>query len=86
TLLVSNLLLAGKSDTQIAGEANRVVRAASGAACAIIVVSNEVGCGIVPENALARRFRDIAGLVNQIVARAADEVFLAVSGIPVRIR
>jgi adenosylcobinamide kinase/adenosylcobinamide-phosphate guanylyltransferase len=51
-----------------------------------IVVSNEVGLGIVPENALSRRFRDVAGTANKIIASAADEVYLVVSGIPVKIK
>jgi adenosylcobinamide kinase/adenosylcobinamide-phosphate guanylyltransferase len=56
----------------------------SGADC--IIVSNEVGLGIVPENGLARDFRDIAGRVNQIAAKASDEVLLTVAGIPLRIK
>jgi adenosylcobinamide kinase/adenosylcobinamide-phosphate guanylyltransferase len=46
------------------------------------VISNEVGWGIVPENALARRFRDLSGTVNQELAAAADQVILSVAGIP----
>ncbi|WP_058911264.1 bifunctional adenosylcobinamide kinase/adenosylcobinamide-phosphate guanylyltransferase [Entomohabitans teleogrylli] len=61
------------------------------AACArcpspVVLVTNEVGMGIVPENRLARHFRDIAGRVNQRLARAADEVWLVVSGIGVKIK
>lgn len=61
------------------------------AACArsrapIYLVTNELGMGIVPENRLARHFRDIAGRVNQRLAAAADEVFLVVSGIEVKIK
>ena len=52
----------------------------------LIVVSNEVGSGIVPENAVARQFRDLQGWVNQRVAAAADEVWQTVAGIPVRIK
>ena len=51
-----------------------------------ILVTNEVGMGIVPENKLSRIFRDIAGRVNQMLAQAADEVYLCVAGIPVRIK
>jgi adenosylcobinamide kinase/adenosylcobinamide-phosphate guanylyltransferase len=51
----------------------------------LIIVTNEVGSGIVPVNALARLFRDAAGHANQRVARAAAEVHLLVSGIPVRL-
>jgi adenosylcobinamide kinase / adenosylcobinamide-phosphate guanylyltransferase len=52
----------------------------------LIVVSNEVGAGIVPENELARRFRDLQGFVNQRCAARADRVFLTVAGIPVPIK
>jgi adenosylcobinamide kinase / adenosylcobinamide-phosphate guanylyltransferase len=50
------------------------------------VVSNEVGMGIVPDNALSRRFRDLAGHLNQQVAQIADEVYLVTAGIPLRIK
>ena len=49
-------------------------------------VTNEVGGGIVPENALARAFRDAAGEVNQIIAAAVDEVYLAVAGYPLKVK
>ncbi|KAB0666071.1 bifunctional adenosylcobinamide kinase/adenosylcobinamide-phosphate guanylyltransferase [Oryzomonas japonica] len=52
----------------------------------VIVVSNEVGQGIVPENRLARRFRDIAGQTNQLLAAMADEVYVAISGIPLKLK
>jgi len=52
----------------------------------IIIVSNEVGLGIVPDNPLARQFRDIAGLANQRIAETADEVYFMVSGIPMRVK
>lgn len=51
-----------------------------------IVVSNEVGMGIVPDNKLARDYRDLLGFLNQRAARAADEVYLLCSGIPVKIK
>lgn len=61
------------------------------AACAVCdtpvyLVTNEVGLGLVPETLLGRQFRDIAGRVNQQLATAADEVWLVISGIPVRIK
>ena len=52
----------------------------------VVLVTNEVGSGIVPENALARRFRDEAGRMNQIISEVADEVYLSVSGIPLQIK
>jgi adenosylcobinamide kinase/adenosylcobinamide-phosphate guanylyltransferase len=50
--------------------------------CHVLVVSNEVGCGIVPEASVARAFRDLHGLMNQWMAEAADEVVLALAGLP----
>lgn len=52
----------------------------------LFVVSNEVGMGIVPENAMAREFRDMAGRMNQRVAAVASEVFFVMAGIPVKIK
>jgi adenosylcobinamide kinase / adenosylcobinamide-phosphate guanylyltransferase len=52
----------------------------------LFIVSNEVGMGIVPDNELARRFRDMAGKLNQGVAQIADEVFLIAAGIPVKLK
>ena len=52
----------------------------------VVLVTNEVGLGIVPDNALARQFRDAAGLVNQVIAKVADEVELIVAGLPMRVK
>ena len=52
----------------------------------IIFVTNEVGDGIVPENKLARIYRDCAGITNQMIASVANEVYLVVAGIPVNIK
>ena len=52
----------------------------------LVIVSNEVGLGIVPENFLARTFRDINGRMNQYLAEVADQVFLTVAGIPIKIK
>ncbi len=52
----------------------------------LIIVSNEVGMGIVPENALARAFRDLAGEANEVLAKAADEVYVMFSGLPLKIK
>jgi adenosylcobinamide kinase / adenosylcobinamide-phosphate guanylyltransferase len=52
----------------------------------LIFVTNEVGSGIVPDNALARKFRDLAGWTNQTVAQAADEVILMVAGLPIIVK
>jgi adenosylcobinamide kinase / adenosylcobinamide-phosphate guanylyltransferase len=81
TLWVSNLML---SDREI--PANELIAAARESAATVIFVSNEVGCGIVPENPLARRFRDLAGALNQRVAAAADEVYWMAFGIPLKVK
>ncbi|HHL40675.1 MAG TPA: bifunctional adenosylcobinamide kinase/adenosylcobinamide-phosphate guanylyltransferase [Deltaproteobacteria bacterium] len=92
TLWLSNLLGAGLDDRAAAGEAERLVRlfgddaAAHGPPQTVVAVSNEVGLGIVPENALARRFRDLAGSVNRTVAAAAHEVHFIAAGLPVRLK
>jgi adenosylcobinamide kinase / adenosylcobinamide-phosphate guanylyltransferase len=52
----------------------------------IILVTNEVGCGIVPDNALAREFRDTAGRLNQMAGLVADEVYWMVFGIPLKVK
>ena len=52
----------------------------------IVLVSNEVGLGIVPDNALARRFRDAAGRLNQQVAAVADTVLMMVAGLPLKVK
>ena len=51
----------------------------------LVVVTNEVGCGIVPENALAREYRDLAGELNQTVGRLADEIYWMVFGTPLNV-
>jgi adenosylcobyric acid synthase len=85
TLWVSNLIEAGFDDTQIEARA-RSCAAAAARRPTTVVVSNEVGSGIVPVNELARRYRDLLGRVNSIWADAADRVYLAVAGgvIPVQ--
>ena len=52
----------------------------------VVLVTNEVGSGIIPENALARRFCDEAGLLNQTISQIADEVYVSISGIPLQIK
>ncbi|MBW1675467.1 MAG: bifunctional adenosylcobinamide kinase/adenosylcobinamide-phosphate guanylyltransferase [Deltaproteobacteria bacterium] len=86
TLWVSNLLADGASQEQILVRTDALTQAIEEATCSVILVSNEVGTGIVPENALARRFRDVAGLVNQKVAACADSVVWMVAGIPVFVK
>jgi adenosylcobinamide kinase/adenosylcobinamide-phosphate guanylyltransferase len=54
--------------------------------CHVILVSNEVGCGTVPEGAVTRAFRDAQGFLNQWAAEAADEVILIVAGLPLYLK
>ncbi len=86
TMYVSDLLMRGDSDAVILRKVRRLCKAAVGISCPVIVVTNEVGSGVVPDHALGRRFRDCAGLANQIAAGCADQVFLLVSGIPSQIK
>lgn len=83
TLWLSNILLA---EMDIALEVKRLVGCLSGLSGPVIFVSNEVGMGIVPENPLARRFRDEAGRLNQEVAAAADAVVFVAAGLPLHLK
>ena len=78
TLWTSNLLL-GEHDFSVASQ--RLIATLVTASCPVILVSNEVGMGIVPDNALARRFRDMAGRLNQEVAAIANHAELVVAGL-----
>ena len=84
TLWLSNLLLDGVPD--ISRETATLFRVAAESPATVLLVTNEVGCGIVPENALARRFRDLAGSMNQQAATAAHEVYWMVFGVPMRVK
>lgn len=86
TLWISNLMGAGRGMDAVAAAAHELAASVGRSACPLILVTNEVGAGIVPENAMARAFRDAAGLVNQIIAAACDQVILTVAGIPVTIK
>jgi adenosylcobinamide kinase / adenosylcobinamide-phosphate guanylyltransferase len=83
TLWLSNLMHAERDWEK---EAKLLVDALSRQKSPVVLVTNEVGLGIVPDNALARRFRDAAGILNQMVARAADEVEFVVAGLPMRVK
>ena len=83
TLWASNLMHAGRDEDE---EADRLAAAIAAANGPLILVTNEVGLGIVPENPLARRFRDVAGRINQRVAAAVTEAVLVVAGLPLRLK
>lgn len=86
TLWASNLLFHSYDQAQIDGAVKHLENALEQCECPVFLVSNEVGCGIVPENNLARQFRDIAGFVNQRIAKIADTVVMMVAGIDVQIK
>lgn len=86
TLLVSNLILSRNTQEQIFKKIEELLLVLSKKKAKVILVSNEVGLGLVPVNKLGRDFRDVAGRVNQMVARNADKVFFVVAGIPLKIK
>jgi len=86
TLWVTNLMLEMETADAFDMHVERLLMAMERARCPVLLVSNEVGQGIVPDNALARQFRDAAGLVNQKVAARVDRVVWMVAGIPVVIK
>jgi adenosylcobinamide kinase/adenosylcobinamide-phosphate guanylyltransferase len=83
TLWLANVMLDGADVDEDIGGLERTLVARKGP---VVLVANEVGLGIVPENALARRFRDAAGRLNQRLALLADRVVLLVAGIPVKVK
>ena len=88
TLLVSNILLVdkGEADAELIREMDELVAWQRSQALEMIVVSNEVGQGIVPDHALGRAYRDLLGTTNQHIARQADQVFLMVAGLPIEVK
>lgn len=85
TLFVSNWLL--RSDEQtLQAISERFLKTVKSRTQTVICVSNEVGLGIVPETPLGRTFRDLLGRINQQFAAAADEVYLLVAGLPLRLK
>lgn len=86
TLWVSNLMATCEDPDVLRGIVLEMVSTLEQSRCPVVVVSNEVGCGIVPENRLARLFRDVVGWANQAVAASADRVVWSVAGIPVTIK
>jgi adenosylcobinamide kinase/adenosylcobinamide-phosphate guanylyltransferase len=85
-LLVSNLLADNLKDKEIVVKIKKLIAAILKSRFTTILVSNEVGSGIVPDNFLARRFRDLLGAANQAIAGKADKVILMQSGIPIVIK
>ena len=86
TLWLTNLIVGDADDPAIEAHVAALTAALRGARGPVLLVANEVGLGIVPDNALGRRFRDWAGSLNQAVARCAGAVYLSVAGIQVPIK
>ena len=90
TLLVSNILLAhdnaGEAEVAVRQEIDNLLTALTTLDAHLIVVSNEVGLGLVPDNALGRAYRDLLGRANQLLAQAADEVIFMVAGLALPIK
>jgi adenosylcobinamide kinase/adenosylcobinamide-phosphate guanylyltransferase len=83
TLWLSNLLLRENNDLKMMEEMKRLVHSLGERRISVIIVSNEVGMGIVPADPLSRRFRDLSGMANQKIAEVADVVVFMVSGMPI---
>ncbi len=83
TLWISNLMA---DERDVVQEVERLCTLLGDLNCDLTIVSNEVGLGIVPENALARKFRDEAGRANQMIAAACDRVVFMVAGLPLHMK
>jgi adenosylcobinamide kinase / adenosylcobinamide-phosphate guanylyltransferase len=83
TLFAGKLLeVYGEDSSSIAASIDTLCAALRSSACAVVLVSNEVGSGVVPAFELGRRYRDLLGEINQRVAAVADRVVLMVAGLP----
>jgi adenosylcobinamide kinase/adenosylcobinamide-phosphate guanylyltransferase len=85
TLWLSNLLVAGVAEAAIHDQVDALAKVLARRRLHAVVVTNEVGMGLVPETPLGRAFRDLTGRAHQRLARAADEIFLATLGIVLRV-
>lgn len=83
TLWLSNLLMRNKEDQEIMNEVDKFMDAMKPTQSSFVIVSNEVGMGLVPVDPLGRRFRDLSGMANQKIAEVAQTVVFTVSGIPI---
>jgi adenosylcobinamide kinase/adenosylcobinamide-phosphate guanylyltransferase len=92
TLWINNLMLAAEAagrrldEAEVAGLCQEMLDAAASRPGTVVFVSNEVGMGIVPENAQARRYRDLVGRANQVIAARASRVTLVCCGIPLQLK
>jgi adenosylcobinamide kinase / adenosylcobinamide-phosphate guanylyltransferase len=87
TIFAANLLEAEGDDRDaVDRRVKALCEALQSASCSVVVVSNEVGSGVVPAYPLGRRYRDLLGEINQSVARVADDVVLMVAGLPLALK
>jgi len=86
TLWLTNLLIKSDDDLKVMDETEKLTVAIKESPVSVILVTNEVGMGIVPADPLARRFRDLAGMANQRIAEIVDTVIFMVSGIPIFVK
>ena len=93
TLLVNNILSqyspqtsASVVEQEVTSEINELVECINHTKASFIIVTNEVGTGLVPANRTSRLYRDLLGKANQLLAQQADEVYLTLAGLPVQIK
>ena len=86
TLWLSNLLLEGLDQAAIAARVDELCSALKESEAHVVIVSNEVGMGVVPDSKLGRLFRDVSGAAHQVLARQCDELYFALMGQLLRLR
>lgn len=86
TLWLNNLVMAGDKDSMIRERTGALLRAVRYTKARVVMVSNELGMGLVPVDRSSRVFRDLAGRINQQIAAEADEVYLVISGLPLTLK
>jgi adenosylcobinamide kinase/adenosylcobinamide-phosphate guanylyltransferase len=86
TMLVANIMLQGGGEELALKEIKALINQMDKLKATFILVTNEVGLGIVPDNELGQRYRDCLGKANQLLAQHADEVYLMVAGIPLKLK
>ena len=80
---IANLLGAGKN---VADETSELIKAVKTLTCPLVIVSDEAGLGIIPDNALGREYLDALGMANQMIAASADDVVLVIAGLPTKLK
>lgn len=83
---VTNLMMAELSDEEIMNKADVLIKTFAKIDYNLIIVSNETGLGLIPTNKMGRKFCDLLGMINQKIAKAADDVYLMASGIPLKLK